>query len=269
MDRFERQRALFGAEGQDKLARSRVAVVGLGGLGSIAAMELAYLGVGDLTFVDHDRVEVSNRNRLVGAWESRSDGRLKVEIARELVAAIDPSIPVTVMPLRFPNDQIEEKLLSCDYVMGCLDRDGARLRLNALCTSARIPYIDAASDTLRDGDQLAYGGRVCFVGRGKGCLVCLQVLDPDEVRDELASIEQKADRDAIYGVNRELLNEAGPSVISVNGVVASLAVTELICAVTGLREPFSRLDYHGHRGVVLKSIDRGDLECYYCAQQEH
>jgi hypothetical protein len=96
-----------------------------------------------------------------------------------------------------------------------------------------------------------------------GCLACLGVLSQEEIRVHLASPEQRADQEAIYGVPREALGAGGPSVISVNGVVASLAVTELMVVVTGLRRPFSHLDYSGHAGVMRRVTDR-ESDCYYC-----
>lgn len=264
MDRFDRQRPLFGAEGQERIGACRVGVVGLGGLGSFTTLELTYLGVGSLVLVDHDRLERSNRNRLVGAWHSHTDGELKSEVARQLVSAIDPDIRVTAIPVGFEDPSAREALQLCDYVIGCVDDDASRLRLNELCGEVRRPLIDAASDVVKNGDQLAYGGRVCCCFLGAGCLVCLQELDLEAIRAAVASPEQRADEEAIYGVNRRLLGRGGPSVITVNGVVASLAATEFMASVTGLRRTFSKVEYRGDQGVVFKSTDRGAPDCYYC-----
>ena len=268
MDRFERQRALFGDAGQEKLAASCVAVVGLGGLGSFIAMELAYLGVGELLLIDHDRLERSNRNRLVGAWHRHEDGKLKVEIAEELIHAIDPALLVRAVPLKFEEPVATEALKGADYVMGAVDRDGERFRLNQFCCEASRRLIDSASDTLSDQGRLAYGGRVCCAFPETGCLMCLDVLDPNQVREDLASPEERADQEAIYGVKRALLERGGPSVVSVNGVVASLAVTEFMVAVTGLRAARALVEYRGDVGVVRKSTDPREPGCYFCSLRQ-
>jgi hypothetical protein len=96
-----------------------------------------------------------------------------------------------------------------------------------------------------------------------GCLSCQGVLDQGEVRRDLASDAQRADEDAIYGVSKAALGAGGPSVVSVNGVVASLGVTELMAMVTGMRKPFGQLDYRGHEGIIRRVIDRA-ADCYYC-----
>jgi hypothetical protein len=72
------------------------------------------------------------------------------------------------------------------------------------------------------------------------------------------------DRRAIYGLDAEALGQAGPSVVSVNEVVASLAVTEFMVLVTGLRPPCRLVNYHGHSGKVTVSVDEPCADCYYC-----
>lgn len=262
-DRFDRQRLMFGDRGQKRLRELRVAVVGGGGLGAFVTLELAYLGVGKIVILDADLLELSNRNREVGAWESHEEGTPKVELLGGLVATIDSTIEVVAIPERFQSPQGRKALQSVDVVMGCMDGDGARLELNELCCERGLPLIDMASDTFVEPDEVLFGGRVCVVTAETGCLCCQRVLDQREIRLDLASGEQRADEDAIYGVRREALAARGPSVISVNGVVASLGVTELLALVTGIRKPFSQLDYRGHEGIVRKVVDRS-TDCYYC-----
>ena len=96
MDRFDRQRKIFGDEGQKRLRATTVGVVGGGGLGSFMMLELAYLGIGKIVIVDHDQLKDSNRNRLVGAWMSHANGTPKVQILRELGVLIYPEIEIEV-----------------------------------------------------------------------------------------------------------------------------------------------------------------------------
>src|SRR5262245_8842059 len=238
-DRFERQRQFLGAEGQQKLRVTTVGIAGGGGLGGFVVLELAYLGVGKIVLVDADRLDITNRNRLVGAWERHEEGTLKVCILAELVRLIDSSIEVEAIPQRFQSERAKQALARADVVMGCVDTDGARFLLNEFCCEHGLPLIDAASDTLLRKDELFYGGRVCVANTETGCPACLGVLSQDEIRADLASPKQRADEEALYGVPREALGAGGPSVVTVNGVVASLAVTELMVIVTGLRRPFA------------------------------
>jgi hypothetical protein len=77
--------------------------------------------------------------------------------------------------------------------------------------------------------------------------------------------QREADR-RIYGVDRAALAGTGPAIVSVNGVVASLGVTEFMVHVTGLREPASQLTYRGDRGTVTRSLDQPEPGCYYCTR---
>jgi len=81
--------------------------------------------------------------------------------------------------------------------------------------------------------------------------------------DQMDEREREAD-ERIYGVARGALRGPGPSVVSVNGVVASLAVTEFMVYVTGLRAPAAQLTYRADLGTVTKSLDRPTEGCYYC-----
>src|SRR3990172_1864785 len=90
--RYHRQELLFGREGQAKLEACKVGIVGLGGLGSHVAQQLAYLGVLSYVLADKDRVSESNLNRLVGACDEDANiCRLKVDVADELIRTVLPT----------------------------------------------------------------------------------------------------------------------------------------------------------------------------------
>src|SRR6266446_10531916 len=97
--RFDRNIGLFGAEGQRILRQTRVAVVGVGGLGSHVVQQLALLGVGGITLIDHEEVSTSNKNRYIGL---RNDdpipGTAKVATAARLIESIDPKIEILKIP---------------------------------------------------------------------------------------------------------------------------------------------------------------------------
>ena len=88
-ERFDRQILLFGVAGQEKISSTRVAIVGLGGLGSHVAQQLAYLGVQSFVLIDGDHVSRSNLNRLIGATEDDVRfNRLKVAVGARMIKAI-------------------------------------------------------------------------------------------------------------------------------------------------------------------------------------
>lgn len=264
-ERFDRNIRFFGKEGQDRLAASRVAVVGIGGLGTHVVQQLALLGVGHLTLIDKEEIDVTNLNRYVGVrYDDPIPGTLKVDLGERIAKEINPNLSVDRVPFSVVSEKGFEAIIQKDYVFGCLDCEGVRLILNELCAAYSKPYFDLASDIV-PGDPSNYGGRVCAAWDGQGCMVCYGELDIAEAQTDLTSQDAKRDREAIYGVPREALNQVGPSVVSINGLVASLAVTEFMLAVTGIRLPKGLLTYRGNMGVV--SVNTGPApDCYYCKE---
>lgn len=264
-DRYARQLPLLGQEGQAAIRATRVAIVGLGGLGSHLSQQLAYLGVRDFLLIDGDHVSTSNLNRLIGAVPGDAESaRLKIDVARDLITAIAPTAAVETIE-GFPTTAPElEVLREVDLVFGAVDNDGSRLSLNAYCQAYDLPYIDTATDVDPDGPGAGYGGRVVVSAGGGGCISCLDLLDQNALDWELASEEGRRQLEKIYGVPVDALGTSGPAVVSVNGVVASLAVTEFMNLVTGLRQPRLHLCYLGSFGVVNMADERQVDSCYYC-----
>ena len=264
-DRYDRNIRFFGQEGQDRLAACSVAVVGVGGLGTHVVQQLALLGIGKLALIDKGELKENSRNRYIGAWhDDPVPGSSKVYIGERLAREINHHIQVETVHNQLASQVAFEAVRGCDYVFGCLDNDAARLILNELCLAYSKPYFDLASDISPGGSQ--YGGRVCAVWHDAGCLVCYGEIDVAEVNLASMTGAQRQDYEAIYGVHTDALGEAGPSVVSINGVVASLAVTEFMLVATGKKDhPRRFLKYHGNGGIVTKVTDAPDPGCYYCA----
>ena len=261
-NRFDRNERLFGKEGQQALRYTRVAIVGVGGLGTHVVQQLALLGIGELTLIDHEELAVSNRNRYIGArHDDPIPGSSKVRLGQRLSEHIDPSINVSIISERFPSSAALKALRDSDYVFGCVDSDGVRFVLNETCLAYERPYFDLASDV---PEPDCYGGRVTFVNGDNGCLYCRELLCETEVRQFLSPAEILDNEDAAYGISRSSLDATGPSVVSLNGVVASLGVTEFMAAVTSIRQPNDYLDYRGDRGTVGRRTVKNTPDCYYC-----
>lgn len=264
--RYSRNEALFGAAGQAKIAATRVVIVGLGGLGSHVAQQVAYLGVADYVLVDFDIVTDSSLNRLVGAADADIAAKTKkIVVAERTIKTVIPSATVETIDGKVTDPATEDAIARADVVFGCLDRDLHRLELTELCARYAKRYFDLATDTAGKSAELVYGGRIVFCD-GTRCLVCLpELLNQQEIgRDRLSPEQREADA-RIYGVDRDALAGTGPAVVSINGAVASLAVTEFMVYVTGLREPAPQLTYRADLGIVRRSNDRGAEGCYYCS----
>jgi hypothetical protein len=262
--RFDRSIRFFGKEGQEKLRSTKVTIVGVGGIGGHVAQQLALIGLHSIALIDAEELEETNRNRYVTARVlDKIPGTSKVDIGERLVKEIDPTIVVDRIQDSLVSDRAFRAVTRSDYVFGCIDSEGARLVLTELCAAYRVPYLDVASD-IEAGAEPRYGGRVCVAINGDGCLVCLRQLDMGEAQRELGGPEAQKLKEAIYGVDKRQLGRRGPSVVSINGVVASLAVTEFMVSVTGVRKPQRLITYRGNMGKVLVSTDVPQPDCFYC-----
>jgi len=264
MNRYERQERFFGAEGQRKLKHTRISVVGVGGLGCIVSQQLSLLGVGEITLIDSEELTDTDRNRNVYAYSSDLvPGTSKLDIAERYIKLSNENIKINKVPDTFVSERAFNYIKKSTHVFGCLDNEGSRLILNELCSAYELKYLDLASDIPVDSPG-EFGGRILINWDGDGCLYCLDQLDLKEAQEDLSTEDEKKDNERIYGVNLELLNRSGPSVVSLNGVVASLAVTEFLMGVTEIRKPVRLLNYRGSRGIVNNSNDVPHTNCYYC-----
>jgi molybdopterin/thiamine biosynthesis adenylyltransferase len=163
--RYSRQLPLLGAAGQVKLLESKVAVVGLGGLGSLVSMYLAALGVGKLIVVDYDEVGVENLNRQI-LYTTDDIGKSKATVAGERLKALNPLVEVEARNARITRDNVAEVLEEADIIVDGLDDWKTRLVLDEYAWETGKPYVHAAADS--------YYGQVTVIQRGvTTCLACI------------------------------------------------------------------------------------------------
>jgi molybdopterin/thiamine biosynthesis adenylyltransferase len=235
-ERFNRQIPMLTHAGQAALRGLRVAVVGGGGTGSHAITLLAYLGIRDFLLLDDDVIETTNLNRVVTA-ETADIDTPKTLVAKRRILALDPDAAVQTMPGLTPFGEHPE-LLEVDLIVGCVDHDGPRHRLNELAVEAGVPYIDIGTGVDANIDPPATGARVAFGLPGGPCLGCTDELDPIEVARWYKPAEQQnLDRAHGYGTRT-----ATPSVVHLNGLAVNAAVAEIVAWITGARPPARRLD---------------------------
>ncbi len=263
-DRFSRQILAFGKNGQKKILQAKVGVVGLGGTGSLIVQMLAYLGVGDFLLIDDDIVEKSNLNRLVGASLKQARAKTpKIEVAKKVIHSINPKARIKAV---FKNLR-EQESLDClsrlpGIIFGCVDNDSARLILTEVAAAYNKTLIDSAAEIINRHDFQEFGGRVIVACPGDFCLLCAGQIDLETARQELESPTEKIYRKKIgYGLGPGIPD---PAVISLNGVIAGLAVTEFLMLVTGLRLPNRRVTYKGMRGVFRDCRDEKRADCWVC-----
>ena len=157
-------------------------------------------------------------------------------------------------------------LRDVDVLFSCVDNERPRVAVLAFASSHGIPLIDTATDIgFHPDGRPWYGGRV-VVAQGDGCPLCLDVIDQRELAVAYMNDEQLLEHARIYGIPLEALNATGPSVVSINGVVASLAVTEFLVMTTGLREPSRLLTYRAGTRDRQRLNGRAASRSPYCSQ---
>lgn len=145
-NRYARQIALadVGAEGQAKLGRARVLVVGLGGLGCPAALYLATSGIGRLVLNDFDRVDETNLPRQI-LYTPEDVGALKVEAAKKRLTALNPGVEVIALAERLDAAALEAVVGDVDVVLDGTDNFTTRFAVNRACVTRRVPLVSGAA----------------------------------------------------------------------------------------------------------------------------
>ena len=138
---YSRMELLIGREGVTKLGTAKIAVFGLGGVGSYVVEALARCGVGSLTLVDHDKVSVTNINRQLFALRS-TIGKSKVQVAKERIHDIDDDIIVHTYAV-FYNEDTEGMFdfHAYDYIVDAIDTVTSKLMLISRAKECRVPII--------------------------------------------------------------------------------------------------------------------------------
>lgn len=142
----------IGVEGQRKLLASHALVVGAGGLGSPVALYLGSAGVGHITLVDDDVVDLTNLQRQI-AHSMAQMGQPKVESAAQAIAALNPDVRVTCIQARADAARLHSLVADADVVLDCCDNFATRQAVNAACMAHGKPLVSGAA--VRFDGQLA------------------------------------------------------------------------------------------------------------------
>jgi adenylyltransferase/sulfurtransferase len=164
---YSRQTILkeLGKEGQQRLAKSRVAIVGVGGLGSVSSLYLALAGVGYLRLIDQDTVELHNLHRQI-LYSPDDLHYPKAEIALQRLQKQNPLVQVEAVPENVHSSNVERLLSGVDCVVDGLDNMATRYLVNRACVKLKIPYVFGAAIGIE-------GNLSVFAPPQTGCLECL------------------------------------------------------------------------------------------------
>ncbi|CNI36273.1 thiamine biosynthesis protein [Yersinia thracica] len=216
--RYSRQLLLedIGPEGQLKLKSASVLIVGLGGLGSPAALYLAAAGVGKLLLADDDRLELTNLQRQIlyrttDLDRKSSTNPTKAQLAQHHLQNLNPLLEIIALETRLADQGLADAVAGVNLVLDCSDNMETRHQVNAACTKAQKPLIS--------GSAVGFSGQLLVIEPpySQGCYACLY---PDK------ELPQRNCRTA--GI-------LGPVV----GVIGTLQALEAIKMLAGLASPLS------------------------------
>ena len=202
----------IGIEGQTQVLASHALIVGAGGLGSPVALYLGSAGVGRITVVDHDRVDMTNLQRQIAHTMERV-GQPKVLSIQTAIAAINPDVQVTRIMLRADAALLDTLVAQADVVLDCSDNFATRHAINTACVKHRKPLVSGAA--------IRFDGQVCVYDprdANSPCYAC--VFPPDDTFEET--------RCATMGVFAPLV-----------GIIGSLQAAEALKLLSAVGSPLT------------------------------
>jgi len=197
----------WGVEGQQKVSQSQALVVGAGGLGSPAALYLASAGVGHITLIDHDVVDVTNLQRQIAHTQERV-GQFKVDSLQMAIAQINPEVQVKSIAQRADAVLLSEYVALADVVLDCTDNFATRHAINLACVQHAKPLVSGAALKM-DGQVAVFDTRQSEAP----CYAC--VFPPNQELEET--------RCATMGVLAPLV-----------GIIGSMQATEALKILSGI-----------------------------------
>jgi molybdopterin/thiamine biosynthesis adenylyltransferase len=234
----------LGDEGQDKLLASHALILGAGGLGSAAALYLAASGIGTLTLVDHDTVDLTNLQRQIAHTTERI-GQAKVLSARTAMLALNPDCRVETVGQRADAALLDRLVQSAQVVLDCSDNFQTRQAVNAACVKHGVPLVSGAVIRL-DGQLTTYDVR----DARSPCYAC--IFPPDQAPEEISC--------STMGVLAPLV-----------GVIGSLQAAEALKLLAGLGTSLAgRLQMMDGRDLSWTEMRlQRQADCPVCASRNH
>ena len=172
LERYQRQIALddFGEEKQIALLNSKVLIIGCGGLGSLASLSLAALGIGQIGLVDFDQVSLSNLQRQI-IYDEEDLLKDKIDASKAKLIKKNSDVKIKTYKLKIDENNIKDIIKDYDIVMDCVDNFKTKLIINDACLASKIPLVSGGIDN--------YSGQVILID--KDSIFNLRSILPKEV----------------------------------------------------------------------------------------
>jgi molybdopterin/thiamine biosynthesis adenylyltransferase len=234
----------IGIEGQRRLLASHALVIGAGGLGSPVALYLGTAGVGRITLVDHDTVDLTNLQRQIAHTQARV-GQPKAESAREAIAAINPDVHVLPVLQRADAAWLDRAVAESDVVIDCSDNFKTRQAVNAACVAHAKPLVSGAA--------IGFDGQVSVYDTRHAEAPCYACLFPPDATTADAQC-------ATMGVFAPLV-----------GIIGTMQAAEALKLLTGVGSSLAgRLQMLDARTMEWTQIAVGrQADCPVCSSRPH
>lgn len=161
----------LGYEGQERIAHTHALIIGAGGLGSPASLYLASGGIGKITLVDNDQVELTNLQRQILHTTDRI-GMNKAESGKKTLEKINPTIDIAALTERMDETRLPELVETADIVLDCTDNFKTRLSINRICMTLRKPLVSGA--------VVAFDGQISVYDPRQSNSPCYACLFPED-----------------------------------------------------------------------------------------
>jgi molybdopterin/thiamine biosynthesis adenylyltransferase len=227
--------------GQEKLLTAHTLVIGAGGLGSAAAPYLAAAGVGKITLVDHDQVELTNLQRQI-MHTQESIGRNKAASGKSFLQRLNPGVVVDTIEAKADDSLLDQLLPTVNIVLDCTDNFATRHMINQLCVKHQVPLVS--------GSALRFDGQISvFDSRNKTspCYAC--IFSPEEQFEEVSC--------ASMGIFSPLV-----------GIIGAMQVAQALQVLIGFGEPLvGRMLLWNARNTQIDEIRISrNTGCLVCGQ---
>jgi len=233
----------IGIEGQQLLLNAKALIIGLGGLGSPAALYLAASGVGQLTLCDHDHVDLSNLQRQI-AHRTSTIGQSKVSSAMTSIHEINPEISCITIPLRADPAQLDELVANVDVVLDCSDNFATRYAINRACLTHHKPLVSGAA--------ILFSGQASVFDFRQAKSACYNCLFPEDAESEEL-------RCATTGIFAPL-----------TGIIGSIQAAEALKLLSGIHKGLRSklLTIDALDMVIKQSAFQKDPDCPVCSGRQ-
>jgi molybdopterin/thiamine biosynthesis adenylyltransferase len=227
--------------GQEALLGSHVLIIGAGGLGSAAAPYLAAAGVGHLTLVDHDAVELTNLQRQIMHTES-SIGKSKVASGKEFLQYLNSGIQIGTIQAKASSSLLDDLLPSVDIVLDCTDNFSSRHLINAACIKHQTPLVSGSALKL-DGQISVFDPR----NPNSPCYAC--IFSPDEKFEEVSC--------STMGIFSPLV-----------GIIGAMQAAQALQVLIGFGDPLvgRMLLWNGRNTQIDEIRIHRNTECLVCGK---